>query len=83
MATGTIKWFNSFKGVGYIHPDEGGDVFVLFTKKVAEEAEEFLLVEGSRVEFEIIKDSKGRNCAKTIKAIDNNEERWRDINSAL
>jgi CspA family cold shock protein len=52
MARGTVKWFDSKKGFGFITHDGGGpDVFVDYTEV---EGEGFRsLVEGQRVEFEI------------------------------
>ncbi|ACR80742.1 MULTISPECIES: cold-shock protein [Kosmotoga] len=55
--TGTVKWFNSSKGYGFITKDEGGDVFVHFS---AIEVDGFkTLDEGQRVEFEIGEGPKG------------------------
>ena len=55
---GTVKWFNSEKGYGFISPDEGGsDVFAHYT---AIEASGYRsLEENQRVEFEIAQGPKG------------------------
>ncbi len=58
MATGTVKWFNTSKGYGFISPNNGGDdVFAHFS---AIEMEGYKsLKEGQHVEFEIQDSSKG------------------------
>ncbi|MFO7192971.1 MULTISPECIES: cold-shock protein [Thermocrispum] len=58
MAQGTVAWFNSEKGYGFIQPDDGGrDVFVHFT---AIQGTGFrTLEENQRVEFEIGNGAKG------------------------
>lgn len=58
-ASGTVKFFNSAKGFGFIAPDEGGkDVFVHAT--AVEAAGMGALNEGDRVRFEIEDDRRGR-----------------------
>ena len=55
MATGTVKWFNSTKGYGFIHPDGGGkDVFVHIS--AVEKAGFSSLAEGAKVSYEIVSD---------------------------
>jgi len=55
MQTGTVKFFNTDKGFGFITPDGGGkDVFVH-----ANDLGGALLQEGSKVEFEVIAGKKG------------------------
>lgn len=58
MAQGTVKWFNSEKGFGFIAVDGGGsDVFVHFT---AIQSSGFrTLEENQRVEFELTQGPKG------------------------
>ncbi len=58
MAQGTVKWFNSEKGFGFIEQDGGGaDVFVHYS---AISTDGFrTLDEGQRVEFEITQGQKG------------------------
>ncbi len=58
MAQGTVKWFNSEKGFGFVSPDGGGaDVFVHFS---AIEADGYrMLDENQRVEFDVAQDQKG------------------------
>jgi CspA family cold shock protein len=52
MATGTVKWFNSQKGYGFIQPDDGSkDVFVHIS--AVESAGMRGLVEGQKVSFEL------------------------------
>mgnify|MGYP000600779710 CR=1 FL=1 len=52
MAVGTVKWFNSQKGFGFIQPDDGSkDVFVHIS--AVERAGMPTLNEGDRLEFEI------------------------------
>lgn len=54
---GTVKWFNSSKGYGFIERDAGGDVFVHFNAIVAEGYRS--LDEGQRVEFSVVEGEKG------------------------
>jgi CspA family cold shock protein len=58
MAQGTVKWFNSEKGFGFIAPDDGGaDVFVHFSAIQADGYR--TLEENQRVEFEVTQGQKG------------------------
>ena len=62
MATGTVKWFNSEKGFGFITPEDGSaDVFVHFSA-IAGEGYRNLDV-GQRVEFHVPQGQKGPQAA--------------------
>jgi CspA family cold shock protein len=55
--TGTVKWFNTSKGFGFITRDSGDDVFVHF-RSIRGQGHR-TLIEGQRVEFNITKGEKG------------------------
>jgi CspA family cold shock protein len=58
MATGTVKWFSSEKGYGFITPDDGSaDVFVHFSAIAGEGYKN--LEEGQKVEYEATQGQKG------------------------
>ncbi len=57
MATGTVKWFNSEKGFGFITQDGGADVFVHFSAIAGDRYKE--LKENQRVEFDVMSGDKG------------------------
>ncbi|WP_267244287.1 cold-shock protein [Streptomyces sp. PR69] len=58
MATGTVKWFNSEKGFGFISPDNGGaDIFVHYSE--IQSSGFRTLEENQKVEFEIGQGTKG------------------------
>jgi CspA family cold shock protein len=67
MPTGTVKWFNSQKGYGFIQPTGGGggrDVFVHIS--AVEQAGLNSLNEGQHVEFEI-ENNRGKSSAVNLK----------------
>jgi cold shock protein len=65
MATGTVKWFNSQKGYGFIQPTGGGkDVFVHIS--AVEQAGLSSLNEGQTVEYEI-ESNRGKESAAKLK----------------
>ncbi|MFB9906051.1 cold-shock protein [Allokutzneria oryzae] len=65
MAQGTVKWFNSEKGYGFIATDGGPDVFVHYS---AIEMDGFrTLAEGDRVEFEVQDGGDGRKQAASVR----------------
>jgi cold shock protein len=58
MAQGTVKWFNSEKGYGFIAPSDGSaDVFVHYSAIVADGYKS--LDEGASVEFDVTQGQKG------------------------
>lgn len=62
---GKVKWFNETKGYGFIQQDNGPDVFVHYS---AIKGDGFkTLVEGQRVQFDIVEDEKGLKAANVIK----------------
>jgi len=69
MPTGTVKWFNSTKGFGFIEPEQGGgDVFVHIS--AVERSGMNGLNEGQKISFEVVQDRRsGKNSAENLKAV--------------
>jgi CspA family cold shock protein len=65
VATGTVKWFNATKGLGFIQPDGGGkDVFVHIS--AVEKAGYTDLAEGAKVSFDVVP-NRGKESADNLK----------------
>ena len=65
MENGTVKWFSSQKGYGFITPETGEDVFVHHSAIQGDGYKS--LDEGQEVEFEIEQGPKGRRATKVSK----------------
>jgi CspA family cold shock protein len=62
---GTVKWFNSGKGFGFITAEDGKDVFVHFSEVKGEGFKS--LNEGDNVEFEVEQGDKGDKAKGVVK----------------
>ena len=68
MASGTVKWFNSTKGFGFIQPDNGGpDAFVHIS--AVERAGLATLAENQKVSYEVERGRDGKSSAVDLKAL--------------
>ncbi|MEL6678294.1 MAG: cold-shock protein [Pseudomonadota bacterium] len=68
MATGTVKWFNTTKGFGFIQPEGGSkDVFVHIS--AVERAGLTGLADGQKVEYELESGRDGRQSAVDLKLL--------------
>jgi len=69
MTQGTVKWFNSQKGFGFIQPDDGGkDVFVHIS--AVERAGMSNLNEGQKISYELVADRRsGKSSADKLQAV--------------
>jgi CspA family cold shock protein len=65
VAIGTVKWFNTTKGYGFIEPEDGGkDVFVHIS--AVERAGFSSLAEGAKVSYEVVA-NRGREAAENLR----------------
>jgi len=64
VSKGTVKWFNSSKGFGFINPDDGGDDLFVHHSEIKTEGYASL-DEGQKVEFAVGQGKKGP-CATSV-----------------
>jgi CspA family cold shock protein len=65
MATGTVKWFNTTKGYGFIQPDDGSrDVFVHISE--VQRAGMVTLQDGEKLAFEVEQGNQGKSSATRL-----------------
>jgi CspA family cold shock protein len=68
MTTGTVKWFNSAKGFGFIQPEDGSnDAFVHIS--AVERAGLSSLEEGQKVSYELQPGQNGKSSAENLSVI--------------
>lgn len=83
MRTGTVKWFNTRKGYGYITPVDGGfDVYVQID--AVERAGLIELKEGQKIDFEAVVDGRtGETFAATVKPLAGDLEKTGSVRGEL
>ncbi|MCE5053922.1 cold-shock protein, partial [Staphylococcus aureus] len=64
MNNGTVKWFNSEKGFGFIERENGNDVFVHFSNIVGEGYKS--LEDGQSVDFDIVDGQRGEQATNVV-----------------
>jgi CspA family cold shock protein len=64
MSEGTVKWFNSRKGYGFIATDDGSDVFVHYSNISSDGYK--TLAEGDAVTFDIVQGEKGPRAENVV-----------------
>ena len=65
MTTVTVKWFNPTKGFGFVEPSNGGeDAFVHIS--ALEQAGLSTLLEGQKIEFELVVGCNGKSSAENL-----------------
>ena len=65
MPTGTVKWFNSAKGYGFIEPNDGSADALVHSSAV-EQAGLSGLREGQKVEYEVVPGRNGKSSAENL-----------------
>ncbi|MDG0981769.1 MAG: cold-shock protein [Tateyamaria sp.] len=69
MPTGTVKWFNTAKGYGFIAPEGGGnDIFVHIS--AVEQSGLTGLADNQKVNFELAEGRDGREMASDLKVLE-------------
>lgn len=69
MTKGTVKWFNSVKGYGFIEPEDGSkDAFVHIS--AVERAGLSNLAEGQKVQYELQSGQNGKTSAENLQIVD-------------
>ena len=69
MTTGTVKWFNSTKGFGFIEPEDGSnDAFVHIS--AVERAGLSTLNEGQKVSYDLQAGQNGKSSAENLTVLD-------------
>ena len=69
MVTGTVKWFNSAKGYGFIEPEDGSkDAFVHIS--AVERAGLSSLREGQKISYELQAGQNGKSSAENLSVIE-------------
>ena len=66
LVKGTVKWFNSRKGFGFINSEEGNDVFVHYTALSGDGDEYKTLNENDKVEFDVVEGQKGPQASNVV-----------------
>ena len=66
LVKGTVKWFNSNKGFGFINSEEGNDVFVHFSALAGEDDDHKTLNENDEVEFDVVQSEKGPQANNVV-----------------
>ena len=68
MSTGTVKWFNTQKGFGFIQPDDGGKDVLVHISAVQRSGMQ-TLNEGQKISFDIVQDKRsGKAAAENLQA---------------
>ncbi len=68
VATGTVKWFDATKGYGFIQPEDGTEDTFVHLSAVKRAGLETLL-EGQKVEYELVEGRRGRMAADNLKLV--------------